>query len=106
MRLIDADALLLYLADFQLQESPDWGANGCGNRDKYEAITDCIEAIKDAPEVDAVPVVRCRNCADYQTDWKPSCSGVYYCATLDSFMRPNDFCSYGERRDGKEDQQE
>lgn len=57
MRLIDADALLLYLSDFQLQESPDWGANGYGNRDKYEAITDCIEAIKDAPEVDAVSVV-------------------------------------------------
>lgn len=51
MRLIDADKLLLHLADYQLQESPGWGANGCGNADAYEAITNCIKAIEEAPVV-------------------------------------------------------
>lgn len=51
MRLIDADELLLHLADYQLQESPGWGANGCGNADAYEAITNCIKAIEEAPVV-------------------------------------------------------
>lgn len=52
MRLIDADALLLHLADYQLQEYPDWGANGYGNRDAYEAITNCIKAVEDAPTIE------------------------------------------------------
>lgn len=51
MRLIDADKLLLHLADYQLQESPGWGANGDGNADAYEAITNCIKAIEEAPTV-------------------------------------------------------
>lgn len=52
MRLIDADALLYHLADYQLQESPGWGANGYGNADAYEAITNCIKAIEDAPTIE------------------------------------------------------
>lgn len=51
MRLIDADKLLLNLADYQLQESTGWGANGYGNADAYEAITNCIKAIEEAPTV-------------------------------------------------------
>lgn len=51
-RLIDADALLYRLADYQLQASPGWGANGCGNADAYEAITNCMKAIEDAPTVE------------------------------------------------------
>ena len=51
MRLIDADKLLLHLSDYQLQESPGWGANGYGNADAYEAITNCIKAIEEAPVV-------------------------------------------------------
>ena len=54
MRTIDADVLMLHLADYQLQESPNWGANGYGNTDKYEAITDCIDAVESVPTVDAV----------------------------------------------------
>lgn len=52
MRLIDADALILHLSDYQLQEAPAWGANGYGNADKYEAITDCIRAIEEAPTIE------------------------------------------------------
>ena len=52
MRLIDADALLYHLADYQLQESPGWGANGYGNADAYEAITECMKAIEDAPTIE------------------------------------------------------
>lgn len=51
-RCIDADHLLYHLADHQLQESPNWGANGYGNADAYEAITSCIKAIEDAPTIE------------------------------------------------------
>ena len=52
MRLIDADALLYRLADYQLQESPGWGANGYGNSYAYEAITNCMDAIESAPTIE------------------------------------------------------
>lgn len=56
MTLIDRDKLLMRLADYQLQESPNWGANGQGNADAYEAITACIEAVENAETIDAEPV--------------------------------------------------
>ena len=37
---------------------------------------------------DVVPVVRCKDCKTYKTD--------YMCF----FRKPDDFCSYGERKDG------
>ena len=50
-RLIDANKLIMHLADYQLQESPVWGSNGYGNADKCEAITDCIDAVESACSV-------------------------------------------------------
>ena len=58
MRLIDADELLLHISDYQLQESPDWGANGYGNADAYEAITNCIKAIEEAPTLHPEPELK------------------------------------------------
>ena len=52
MRLVDADALLYRLADYQLQESPGWGATGWGNSYAYEAITNCMDAIESAPTIE------------------------------------------------------
>ena len=44
-------------------------------------------------------ITRCKECKDWDTDWSsagfPTC---HYCGTIDKFMRPNDFCSYGERK--------
>ena len=52
--LISKQAVLMRLADYQLQESPNWGANGMGNADAYEAITECIRVIEQAPTIDPV----------------------------------------------------
>ena len=62
--------------------------------------------IADAPTVDAVPVVRCRECMH----WKPtgskagnSFSDMEYiggCEFTNYCRRESDFCSYGERKDG------
>ena len=45
--------------------------------------------IEAAPTVDAVPVVRCRDCRKFKT---------YGCRMVASGY--DDFCSYGERKDG------
>lgn len=60
-----------------------------------------IERIKNAPTVDAVPVVRCKDCIH----WRPD--GVYRdgldgdrrmygkCTRMCSYYKDDDFCSYG-----------
>lgn len=60
-----------------------------------------IDEIDNAPTVDAVEVVRCKDCVSYEE----RCPGFGYCYHWDyeQGMSPNqvdadDFCSYGERK--------
>ena len=55
-----------------------------------------------APPVDAIPVVRCKDCKYGDYDSKPD--GAMVCLrTKDGFWRKEtDFCSYGERKDNDE----
>ena len=48
--------------------------------------------IDSQPTVDAVPVVRCRECTEFD-ETEHECSHWYG-------FRENDFCSYGERKEG------
>ena len=68
-----------------------------------------IELLNAQPTVDAEPVVRCRECMHYK---KHSHSAGMRCdhpnlnydiECFDQWLdvEPNDFCSYGEREDGK-----
>ena len=61
--------------------------------------TACVltEDIKDAPAVDAVPVVRCGKCKHTETD---GCEDpAIYCKKWDRWEMPPDFyCGYGERK--------
>jgi hypothetical protein len=52
-----------------------------------------------APDIDAVPVVRCKDCKHYDIEIPSRCiKDRCYCATVDSFMKTTDYCSYAERR--------
>lgn len=53
--------------------------------------------LRQVPEVDAVEVVRCKDCEHWNED-----DDVGYCNNpdgLDNYAKPDDFCSYGERRE-------
>ena len=50
--------------------------------------------IEKAPTVDAVVVVRCKNCRSYN---KPKTG---WCEVHLDREHPDDFCSYGKRKDG------
>ena len=50
--------------------------------------------IDSQPTVDAVPVVRCRECTEFD-ETEHECSHWYG-------FRENDFCSYGEKRRDKD----
>lgn len=60
---------------------------------------DAIDMIEDAPTVDAVPVVRCKDCKD----WGPGTGDVPICWETYEPMPPDGFCSFGERKDGGAD---
>lgn len=58
-----------------------------------------ISLIDEAPAVDAVEVVRCRNC--FRGDQYDDGSDNYVCS-LGGTRKGSDFCSDGERREGNE----
>ena len=79
-RLIDADAL------WHKFESEPWYYNA--DRDEID-----LPLVDEAPTVDAVEVVRCRGCKYHNN---PTCP----MRLSFNWTKDDDFCSYGERKDG------
>ena len=97
MSLINREALLSF-------EKMD--ADLCATCGEHHTAEDVIMMIKTAPTVDAVPVVRCRECKYHYWEQEP-CHGksVHYCKL--PHMRGVEvfkefFCYYGERKEGAE----
>ena len=87
-RLIDADALktkAIKCETFKLYDAPVF-LKAVGTKE-----------IDKAPTVDAVPVVRCKDCK-----WLYDEMDDYCCRSHRGLVRicENSFCSYGERKDG------
>lgn len=58
-----------------------------------------FQYIDEAPTVDAVPVVRCRDCKHIYTDGY----GDLICVKSGLYQDENDYCSRGQRRDQSAD---
>lgn len=83
-RLIDANAM-----------RADWLENG---ENEYVYDTNAIlDSIDSQPTVDAVEVTRCQKC-EYHED--THVIGFEHCCLYGLTMRYNDFCSYGKREGG------
>ena len=69
----------------------------------YEADAVTMQGVKiinQFPSVNAVPVVRCRECK-FRSSWMMNRNLRYICPESGLFPNgENDFCSYGERKDG------
>ena len=93
MRLIDADALIKTLETQDYSNAPDtleeWTPQDLTNAEIFD--------INNAPTVDAVEVVRCKECKFYSEDEK-WCEWLGLCGAFNE----NDFCSHGERRKDNE----
>ena len=88
MRTIDADKFILALMDASLSSVDE------------ETILDLVDSI---PTVDAVVVTRCKDCVHWNDD--PDTYGADdgpkgKCMKSFETMCADDFCSYGERKDG------
>lgn len=107
MRLIDADALYKAMQDAEklarkrvldTESTMPYPNNLNPSYTRYVAQIDertrAKEMIADAPTVDAVPVVRCKNCAyhDEVDEHELWCMGNGYPARL---VTPDEYCSKG-----------
>lgn len=81
MRMIDADAIfnneLLLVSD-----------------KAYDAVHAVIERINNAPTVDAVEVVRCKDCVGCDRD-----DGSPWCGLVGLHVDDDHYCAWGERRE-------
>ena len=69
-------------------------------RRAFKTRQDIEEWLNSAPIIDAVPVVRCKDCKFGDWDSEPN-DAMVCMRTKDGFWRSgNDFCSFGERKGG------
>lgn len=73
------------------------------NRDfsARQTILQIMHELEHAPTADVVEVVRCKDCKKYKESKSFSGEVKMYCDELTEdwliYMKPDDFCSYGER---------
>ena len=77
-----------------------WFFRPCSNEEYYSNL-DVERALKAIPTVDAVPVVRCKDCTSWEADWKPNNAqdGEHFCPMVSLVTRGDWFCADGERRE-------
>lgn len=100
MRLIDADKL----KEFPIR------ANHCDKEHANEHFLNGIETVLEyaaqLPTVDAEVVTRCKDCKSCRKLNRKDrieeayADGVLWCTNQSDGVWPDDFCSYGERKDG------
>ena len=97
-RLIDADALRSYMDE-------------CSKESRFRVYYGYAESfINDAPTINAVPVVRCRECKHHrdkdEQEQQYLAEDILICTSPDATddcwnaVWPDHFCSYGERKEG------
>lgn len=93
-RLIDADAEIATVKE-----------NICKNCNSYNGVRcracwvdSMIGFIDEAPTVDAVEVVRCKDCEFWNDGWFPECTMGKCKRGKPVLTEPHHYCSYGVRR--------
>lgn len=87
MRPIDADAMIRRFHDSPTFEMSEF------------LRTLAIDFVKEAPTIDAVPVVRCRECIHWVGDFPGATKYVKRCEWAGYMVGENGYCVYGERKE-------
>lgn len=94
---IDREALCKILENWRDAHADADDEQGCG------LLEDVIWEVDAQPAADVAPVVRCKGCKHYDMG---VCLKIYSDGNVHSAAwqerKPEDFCSYGERKDGGE----
>ena len=86
MRLIDADGAIINFG-FEWDDIPP-------TRDEF------VVFLKKQPTIDAVEVVRCKDCKHWLNDFYGCTEFVGCCAYANYMIGANGYCIYGERKEG------
>ncbi len=70
------------------------------DREKYDAWDEIIDALENIPSADVEPVVRCKDCKHAYINSFAVSSGEALCTLSGKPMQQDDFCSYGESKEG------
>ena len=89
-RLIDADRAMEIVRN-----------QGIAHPKAYHLTNYATLILREAPTVDAVEVVRCRECKQGEID-DPDFPDQYYCHAGCGWNNGDFYCSYGERKEGAE----
>lgn len=103
MGYIDREALVARIKDLPTCWADAGGVYGKSM--KYpDGMFDCedvVSLIENTPAADVAPVVRCKDCK-YLVNATVNSNGFLICHVSDMEIMPDDFCSYGERKEGKD----
>lgn len=94
MKLIDVDAFV------ESNGLTGMSKHGTAGREKFATrmLYEIYDMIQDAPVIDAVPVVRCRDCKHKQALTRENIVTCYFHGRL-IIMKANGFCSCGAKMD-------
>ena len=96
-RLIDADAVYKILESCEIRKATignpltDWEYGYTCGIERAESEIEC------APTVDAVPVIRCKDCKFSSPNGVYGCRIHSFADDLDKRLYADDYCSYAER---------
>lgn len=91
-KLINADDLIAKLNE--MSNEPDYQHP---DEDWCCGVYMALGAVQEAPAIEAVPVVRCKNCK--YGDYYGCSNDMVYCMVHSRYTNVNDFCSYGEKEE-------
>ena len=96
MRLIDADALL---ENYNLKDATKYGHRDAEQRDhSYNSLMlyEIAGMIEDAPTIEAVPVVHCKDCRRWGMGISAETDRIKCCEYARYMVGENGYCVYGE----------
>ena len=98
MRLIDADRLKAEIMGWCVVTDDLFGMG------KYHEREIVLQAIEESPTIDAVPVVRCKECRFRNTSWydKRDMLESFYRWDRDESPNDDDYCSYGAKMESED----
>lgn len=67
-----------------------------------DAMTDAIGEVLTAPTIDAVPVVRCKDCRNWGTGFAGETDKIKECQYACYMVGENGYCVYAEKKEGDE----
>ena len=92
MRLIDADNLIKQIEGKYCRTCNNCNYTLCEQCD----INNALRELEDAHIVDAIPVVRCKDCDEwYAANGAPDDGNSHFCMVLELWTKPDFYCAGG-----------